>query len=282
MSKDTQGNDLEAVAVPVTGALCLVPYDEENAITAEMISKSKAQPELPAVYDRKTAALGLFKEDGGPQDSIDQDDPVAFFQQGYALNVDPTVTMSVTIAEDNAVARKVVYGKDPDENGVYGVDTFTPDTKWMAYFEETYKSGAVLRRAGVVQVTGVEPDQSERGSVKGKAITLTWQNDPLYGNHKFIECLYTPADASAVKATSVKLDKPTASVAANSTVKLAPAFTPSNTTDKTGTWSSDDTSIATVDGGTVTGKKAGTTVVTFLSNDGRKTASCAVTVTAAS
>lgn len=283
MSRDAQGNDLEEVAVPVTGAMCLVPYAPENVITNEMIANTKANPELPDAYDRTKAALGLITSDGGPQDSIDQDDPLEFFQQGYAVNATPVITTAFTLAEDSELSRRVSYGSDPDENGVYGVDTFTPDEKWMAYYEETYKNGRVLRRAGVVQVTGNEPGQSERGSVKGRALTVTWQNDPLYGNHKFIESVYDPAATAAVRVTSVALDKGTTSVAQGAKVKLTPKFTPTNATDQSGTWSSDNGQVATVDNdGNVSGVKAGQTVVTFISKDGSKPASCAVTVTAPS
>ena len=45
-------------------------------------------------------------------------------------------------------------------------------------------------------LTGNEPGQSTRGSVKGRALTVTWQNDELYGGHKYIEHTYDPADAA--------------------------------------------------------------------------------------
>lgn len=279
--RDAQGNDLNSVVVPVSGCICLVPYAAGNAITGEMISSSKKVPELPDAYARETSALGLITSDGGPQDSIDQDDPLEFFQQGYAINAEPTITTVLTLAEDNEMSRRVSYGTEPDENGVYGVDTMTPNDKWMAYYEESYKNGRVLRRAGVVQVTGNEQAQSERGSVKGRALTVTWQSDPLYGNHKFIEAVYDPSATAAVRVEAVTLDKKTASVAVSAKVKLTPNFTPKDATDTTGAWSTDDANIATVDTtGSVTGVKAGTTVVTFLSHDGTKPASCAVTVTA--
>lgn len=197
MAKDAQGNDLSAVAVPITGAICLVPYDEENVITREMISKTKAAPELPDAYDRSKACIGLITSDGGPQDSVDQDDAVEFWQQGYSINADPTLTTAFTVAEDNDFTREVCYGEKPDdEHGAVVVRTLTPDTKWMAYYEESYKNGSVNRRAGVVQVTGNEPGQSERGSVKGRALTVTWLNDEFYEGGKYIEVLYVPAAGS--------------------------------------------------------------------------------------
>lgn len=79
MAKDKQGNDLANVGVPVTGAICIVPYAEGNVITRTMISKKKATPELPDVYARGTACLGLIANDGAPQDSTETGDPIEFW-----------------------------------------------------------------------------------------------------------------------------------------------------------------------------------------------------------
>ena len=57
---------------------------------------------------------------------------------------------------------------------------------------------------------------------------------------------------------------------------------PLNTTDKSVTWSSDNTGIATVSAtGVVTGVAAGTATITATTVDGSKAASCTVTVTEA-
>ena len=195
MTADAQGNDLSKVEVPVTGAIMLVPYEEDNKITEEMIAKTKAEPDLPEAYDRSTACIGLITSDGGPQDSRDADDAIEFYQDGYLLSPSSTLTTSFTTAENNEMTRKVTLG-DPDDNGVYHVDDIIQDTKWCAYQEETLRGNIVHRRAGVVQVTGNEPNQSERGSVKGQALTVTWQADPMYGGHKYIESYYTPGAAA--------------------------------------------------------------------------------------
>ena len=75
MAKDKQGNDLANVGVPVTGAICIVPYAEDNVITRTMISKKNATPKLPEVYARGTSCLGLIAGDGAPQDSTEKGDP---------------------------------------------------------------------------------------------------------------------------------------------------------------------------------------------------------------
>jgi murein DD-endopeptidase MepM/ murein hydrolase activator NlpD len=67
-----------------------------------------------------------------------------------------------------------------------------------------------------------------------------------------------------------------------STFTLTPVITPANATDKTVTYSSDNTAVATVDAlGVVKGMKAGRAIITATAKDGGKTAKCTVTVTAA-
>lgn len=87
--------------------------------------------------------------------------------------------------------------------------------------------------------------------------------------------------SSSVAVTGIKLNKSTASVKAGSTVSLTATISPSNATNKSVTWSSSNTKVATVSGGTVKGVAAGTATITAKSNNG-KTATCKVTVTKAS
>ena len=79
MTADSQGNDVNKVEVPITGAIMLVPYADANKITSVMIANSKAVPELPDAYDRTKACIGLITSDGGPQDARDADDPTEFY-----------------------------------------------------------------------------------------------------------------------------------------------------------------------------------------------------------
>ena len=79
--------------------------------------------------------------------------------------------------------------------------------------------------------------------------------------------------------SSISLNKSSASISKGSTTSLSVTYNPSNTTDsKTVTWSSSNTSVATVSSsGVVTGKGAGTATIT--ANVNGKTARCTVTVT---
>ena len=81
--------------------------------------------------------------------------------------------------------------------------------------------------------------------------------------------------------TGVTLNKSSATIKVGGTETLTATIAPANATDTTVTWSSGDTSVATVnDSGTVTGIKAGTATITVKTTDGGFTAACVVTVEA--
>ena len=77
---------------------------------------------------------------------------------------------------------------------------------------------------------------------------------------------------------SISLDKTTLKVGiGNTSEALNVTFTPANAKDKTITWSSNPTSVATVSDGKVTGVAEGTATITATTSNG-KTATCSVTV----
>ena len=84
--------------------------------------------------------------------------------------------------------------------------------------------------------------------------------------------------AKAVEVTGVKLDKEELTVAKGNTGKLTATVLPANATNKKCSWSSDNTSVATVADGVVTGVAKGSATITVTTEDGAKTASCKVTV----
>ena len=83
-----------------------------------------------------------------------------------------------------------------------------------------------------------------------------------------------------VPATDVTVTPATTSIAVGATRQLTATVAPADATDKSGTWKTTDASKATVSStGLVTGVAAGSTNVTFTTNDGAYTGTTAVTVT---
>ena len=84
---------------------------------------------------------------------------------------------------------------------------------------------------------------------------------------------------SGPRVTGVTLDKTSVTIEKGKTQSLTATITPSNAENKRVSWSSSNTSVATVDkNGVVTAKANGTATITVETNDGGKTASCTVTV----
>ena len=82
-----------------------------------------------------------------------------------------------------------------------------------------------------------------------------------------------------VPVTGVTLSQTELSLTEGNTAQLTATVKPDDATNKNVTWSSDDTSVATVDAtGKVTAVSAGTATITVTTEDGEKTATCTVTV----
>lgn len=100
---------------------------------------------------------------------------------------------------------------------------------------------------------------------------------------KTAECTVTVAKAeeveTEVKVNEVKLDQTALSLKEGESKDLTATVLPDNAKDKSVTWSSDRTDVATVENGKVTAVKEGTATITVTTTDGGKTATCTVTVT---
>lgn len=99
--------------------------------------------------------------------------------------------------------------------------------------------------------------------------------------------LYAKWSTTAVAVTGITLDASSAIISQGNTKTLTATITPSDATNKTITWASDTTSVATVSGGVVTAVKTGSTAdasatITATTADGSYTASCIITVSKAS
>ena len=84
---------------------------------------------------------------------------------------------------------------------------------------------------------------------------------------------------TTIPVSSVSLNQSTLDIDTNSKgVALTATVLPSDATNKAVTWTSSDTSVATVDNGAITPLEEGNTTITATTADGGKTATCNVTV----
>ena len=105
-------------------------------------------------------------------------------------------------------------------------------------------------------------------------ITVTTQDGSMTAS-----CTVTVKIASIVKVTKVSLNKSTTSIDVGGNETLIATITPTSATNQKVTWKSSKTAVATVDSnGKVTGASAGTAVITVTTVDGKKTATCKITV----
>ena len=97
-------------------------------------------------------------------------------------------------------------------------------------------------------------------------------------NNKTATCTVTVEKATTnVEVTKVTLNPTSAKVAKGKTISITTEITPANATNKTITWSSSNTSVATVTDGIVKGVKAGSATITATASNGVK-ATCSITV----
>jgi uncharacterized protein YjdB len=97
-----------------------------------------------------------------------------------------------------------------------------------------------------------------------------------YGNELSFK---TPATPPAVSVTSVSLNPTSLALEPNGTAQLTATVYPADAANQAVSWSSSNTSVATVSNGLVTARSAGTADITVTTADGNKTATCNVTVT---
>ena len=93
--------------------------------------------------------------------------------------------------------------------------------------------------------------------------------------------LTVQAKPASVPVTGVKLNTETLELFTGNTATLTATVEPENATNKNVTWSTSNASVATVENGVVTAVGQSSATITVTTEDGGKTATCVVTVTAA-
>ena len=162
--------------------------------------------------------------------------------------------------------------------GEHGTVGATVDSKPIS-------SGNVVQKDKTVVFTAV-PEKGyevEKWTVNGTAAA---NNVSTTYSHKVtakieVKVSFKVKPPAAVAVTGVALNKRALTLEEGKSEQLTATVTPTNATNKKVSWSSDKQDIASVDAtGKVTAHKVGEAVITVTSEDGGKTASCKVNVTA--
>ena len=245
---------------------------------------------------------------------------VTLSQPAAEMIIGEFITLKATISPSNATEREIMWASSKqsvasvDQTGkvvsiAEGTSTIT------ATAGGKLGSCVVTVSKGVVEVSSINFDKTGVSLKVGETVTLTATVKPDDATDKTVT--WSTSDASvatvsdgvvtaiklgsatirakagdkeatcaitveATPVTSVTLDQTSASLKVGETVSLTATVKPDDATDKSVTWSSSNTSVATVSSsGIVTAIKAGSATITVKTNDGGKTATCSVTVKAA-
>lgn len=192
-----------------------------------------------------------------------------------------TATLGFTSIKFNAENTKWALGAADTElmeNGVTVIrprrDVLLSDFRDIWWVGDKANGGAYAIKLLNALSTGGLNIQSSKNGKGTNAITVTGHVSIHAQDVMPMEIYDIPPEEEI----RVILDKETATVAAEDTVTITATTNPAG---QTVTWSSDNTSVATVDGGVVTGVDEGTATITAsMTYEGETyTASCTVTVT---
>jgi uncharacterized protein YjdB len=269
-------------AAPVTTEIDAVQYT--GTITWQKSDGSSFSGNFAAatVYQ---ALLSLtvkpgFTFSGVPADSFIYSGATVNNAAGSGASI--TVTISFPETAGGTGNQDISLGFNDDGSGVFSESSFI--VKQNGTSAEQSKtialSGTWASREW--RVDGVVKDTGQNFTVNATDYTVgshTLQVTVGDGdNHQWSKTLPFTVTAAV---TEVSLNKTSLSLLVNGTETLYAAVVPANAENRSVSWASSDTAIATVDNGVVTGVSAGTATITATTTDGGHTATCTVTVTAA-
>lgn len=177
-------------------------------------------------------------------------------------------TASITVKDSTVPVTSVSLNKASDTLGVGGttqlVATVNPSNASYNSIVWTTTNSSVATVDSSGYVTAVSAGTATiKATVSGKSAS----------------CVITVTN-NTVSVTGVSVNPSTATIGSNGgEITLTATISPSNATNKNVTWSSSNTSVATVNAnGVVTGVNPGSATITCTTSDGGYTGTCAVTV----
>ncbi len=184
---------------------------------------------------------------------------------GYKGVVNITVKSDVIPVTGVTISPKNIFMKKGATVLVSSTITPSNATNKKVTYKSSNTSVAIVDSSGIVKGVGV-------GSA---TITVTTASGGKTDTAK------VTVTNNSIDVTGVSLNKTSLTLDQGATSTLTATVTPSNATNKAVTWSSSNSSIATVDSnGKITAKKGGTAIITVTTSDGGYKANCSVTVKA--
>jgi hypothetical protein len=250
--------DISEMGADVAKFYLATPLDAEAAANFDILVNDYDVPSIEGV------------EEGSSLITVELEDAYQLILTtlggGLTLDVEKIVlsgqTSLAVVPEDEIVAQALPAGVSTTLLAKFTPSTVSHIVTWSSADENI---AAVDAETGVV--TGVSA-----GEV---AITATSTEDPSLTGSYTVTVI-----ASNIAVNSVSLDVSALNLKMLNSATLPYTISPANATIRTVTWSSADESIATVDASTgkITPVSAGTTDIIVTTDDGGKTADCAVTV----
>ena len=239
---DTEGLQLTSTVIPAKASNKAVTWESSNTSVATVDQTGKVIP-----VSVGSTTITVKTADGNKTATC-------------VVTILPISVTGVTL-DQNSISIRI-----DEENGITLIATVSPNnaTNKNVTWASSNTDVVVVNSSGKVIPTGV-------GSAE---VTVTTAD-----GSKTATCAVT---VTPVPVTGVTLDKTShtvdyANLSAGNTVTLKATVSPSNATNKKVSWKSSNTGVATVDSaGKVTIKDIGTATITVTTEDGSKTATCAV------
>ena len=261
---------VEAKVIPVSG----ITVDKETLSIVEGEDATLTATVAPEDASDKTFAWSTSDEKVA---TVDENGKVTAVAAGTA-----TITATTTDGGKTAKCEVTVEAKVIPVEGV----TVDKETLEMVEGDEATLAATVApEEATDKSVTWTSSDEAvatvdAEGKVTAVAPGTATITVTTTDGEKTAKCEVT-VSAKVIPVESVALDKETLEMVEGDEASIAATVAPEEATDKTVKWTSSDETVATVDAeGKVTAVKAGTATITATTNDGGKTATCAVTVEA--
>ena len=216
----------------------------------------------------KTLSSIYIKAGGATIGSADIEDSAVNVSKTVILpsNADGTITQGSVIIEFTV----------DDLYGVRNIGIYSVTGTAVQTSSSSYSVDQSTHKATFSMESGLQ-----KGDGKTSTIVIsyeTYKNGTAHLNGKLTLTVKTPE--ASVPVSGVRLNKSSLTLVAGSAETLTATVEPSDATNKTVAWSSSKESVATVNSsGKVTAVSEGTATIIVTTEDGGKTASCAVTVT---